>query len=142
MDAIGILLTKLYENFGIGRTADLSDLRPTDYPILSDLYSLAEEEYRQAEDGEAPLFTRELLREICLGLHSMCVGNESRFFNGHTNLTDSRFLTFGVKGLMDTNRKLRDAMLFNILSYMNHRLLTDGNTVASVDEAYLFLSNH
>ena len=141
LDAIGILLTKLYENFGIGRTADLSDLRPTDYPILSDLYSLAEEEYKQAEDGEAPLFTRELLREICLGLHSMCVGNESRFFNGHTNLTDSRFLTFGVKGLMDTNRKLRDAMLFNILSYMNHRLLTDGNTVASIDEAYLFLSN-
>ncbi len=141
LDAIGILLTKLYENFGIGRTADLSDLRPTDYPILSDLYSLAEKEYRQAEDGEAPLFTRELLREICLGLHSMCVGNESRFFNGHTNLTDSRFLTFGVKGLMDTNRKLRDAMLFNILSYMNHRLLTDGNTVASIDEAYLFLSN-
>ena len=141
LDAIGILLTKLYENFGIGRTADLSDLRPTDYPILSDLYSLAEEEYKQAEDGEAPLFTRELLREICLGLHSMCVGNESRFFNGHTNLTDSRFLTFGVKGLLDTNRKLRDAMLFNILSYMNHRLLTDGNTVASIDEAYLFLSN-
>lgn len=141
LDAIGILLTKLYENFGIGRTADLSDLRPTDYPILSDLYSLAEDEYRQAEDGEAPLFTRELLREICLGLHSMCVGNESRFFNGHTNLTDSRFLTFGVKGLLDTNRKLRDAMLFNILSYMNHRLLTDGNTVASIDEAYLFLSN-
>ena len=74
LDAIGILLTKLYENFGIGRTADLSDLRPTDYPILSDLYSLAEEEYKQAEDGEAPLFTRELLREICLGLHSnFCV---------------------------------------------------------------------
>lgn len=71
----------------------------------------------------------------------MCVGNESRFFNGHTNLTDSRFLTFGVKGLLDTNRKLRDAMLFNIMSYMNHRLLTDGNTVASIDEAYLFLSN-
>ena len=26
-------------------------------------------------------------------------------------------------------------------SYMNHRLLTDGNTVASIDELYLFLSN-
>ena len=32
-------------------------------------------------------------------------------------------------------------MLFNILSYMNHRLLMDGNTVASIDELYLFLSN-
>lgn len=32
-------------------------------------------------------------------------------------------------------------MLFNILSYMNHKLLMDGNTVASIDELYLFLTN-
>ena len=32
-------------------------------------------------------------------------------------------------------------MLFNILSYMNHKLLTCGNTVASIDELYLFLTN-
>ena len=29
----------------------------------------------------------------------------------------------------------------NILSYMNHKLLTKGNTAASIDELYLFLSN-
>lgn len=32
-------------------------------------------------------------------------------------------------------------MLFNILSYMTHKLLTIGNTAASIDELYLFLSN-
>ena len=32
-------------------------------------------------------------------------------------------------------------MLFNILSFMNHKLLMDGNTVASIDELYLFLTN-
>lgn len=32
-------------------------------------------------------------------------------------------------------------MLFNILSYMSDRLLGDGNTAASVDELYLFLTN-
>jgi len=32
-------------------------------------------------------------------------------------------------------------MLFNILSYMNHKLLTNGNTAASIDELYLFLTN-
>jgi type IV secretory pathway VirB4 component len=42
---------------------------------------------------------------------------------------------------MDSNKKLKDAMLFNILSYMNHNLLTHGNTVASIDELYLFLTN-
>ena len=32
-------------------------------------------------------------------------------------------------------------MLFNILSFMNHKLLTKGNTAASIDELYLFLTN-
>ena len=71
----------------------------------------------------------------------MCVGAESKFFNGHTNITDDKFICFGVKGLMEANKKLKDAMLFNILSYMNHKLLTKGHTAASIDELYLFLTN-
>lgn len=42
---------------------------------------------------------------------------------------------------MDTNRRLKDAMLFNILSYMSNELLGKGNTMASIDELYLFLTN-
>ena len=71
----------------------------------------------------------------------MCVGSESRYFDGCTNLVDDRFLVFGVKGLMDTNKRLKDTMLFNILSYINHGLLVHGNAVAAVDELYLFLTN-
>ena len=82
-----------------------------------------------------------MLREVCLGLNSMCVGAESKYFNGYTNINDSEFLVFGVKGLMDTNKKLKDALLFNILSYMSNQLLGKGNTAASIDELYLFLTN-
>ena len=32
-------------------------------------------------------------------------------------------------------------MLFNILSYMSDKLLTEGNTVATLDELYIWLSN-
>lgn len=71
----------------------------------------------------------------------MCVGTESKCFNGHTNIIDDTFLCFGVKGLMDTNRRLKDAMLFNALSYMTNELLCKGNTVAAIDELYLFLTN-
>ena len=71
----------------------------------------------------------------------MCVGAESKYFNGYTNITDDAFLCFGVKGLLDTNKRLKDAMLFNILSYMSNQLLGVGNTVASIDELYLFLTN-
>ena len=141
IDAIEIMVTRLYAKFGITDNTDYSKLTPADYPIMSDLYDMIEAEYKGYEQGKKSLFTEELLREICLGLNSMCKGAESKFFNGHTNISDDKFLCFGVRGLIDSNKRLKDAMLFNILSYMNHKLLMDGNTAASIDELYLFLSN-
>ena len=38
-------------------------------------------------------------------------------------------------------KSLRNALLFNVLAYMSDRLLTGGNTVAVLDELYLWLSN-
>ncbi len=73
--------------------------------------------------------------------NSMCVGAESKYFNGHTNIKDSNFLVFGVKGLLETNKRLKDTMLFNILSFMSNQLLGEGHTAASIDELYLFLTN-
>ena len=141
IDALEILLTRLYGKFGITDNTDYDKLTSDDYPVMADLYAIVESEYQRYEKGSKSLFTEDLLRELCLGLHSMCVGAESKFFNGHTNISDDRFIVFGVKGLMEANMKLKNAMLFNILSYMNHKLLTKGNTAASIDELYLFLTN-
>ena len=141
LDTIEILLMKLYARFGITDTTDYSTKKPTDFPVMSDFYDLCEEEYMTYDHKRKYLYTEEILQEVCLGIHSMCVGSESKYFNGHTNITDDKFLCFGVKGLLDTNRRLKDAMLFNILSYMSNKLLGEGNTVASIDELYLFLSN-
>lgn len=141
IDTIEILLMKLYARFGIDDTTDYSQKKPEDFPILSDFYKLCEEEFMTYDKQRKYLYTEELLQEVCLGIHSMCVGAESKYFNGHTNITDDAFLCFGVKGLMDTNRRLKDAMLFNILSYMSNELLGKGNTMASIDELYLFLIN-
>lgn len=71
----------------------------------------------------------------------MCKGADSRFFNGHTNIQSARFLVFGVKALDDVAQNLRDTMLFSILSYMSGQLLTAGNSVATIDELYLWLNN-
>ena len=120
---------------------DYSEKRPEDFPIMSDFYKLCEEEFNTYDRQRKYLYTEEMLQEVCLGIHSMCVGAESKYFNGHTNIIDDRFLCFGVKGLMDTNKRLKDAMLFNILSYMSNELLGKGNTAASIDELYLFLTN-
>lgn len=141
IDTIEILLAKLYARYGITDATDYSKMKPTDYPIMEDLYKLCEEEFMTYDKQRKYLYTEETLQEVCLGIHSMCVGTESKYFNGHSNITDDEFLCFGVKGLMDTNRRLKDAMLFNILSHMSNQLLGKGNTAAAIDELYLYLTN-
>ena len=76
-----------------------------------------------------------------MALNSMCEGAEARFFNGHTNIKDDKFLCFGVKDVLNTNKSLKDALLFSILSYMTNAMLGEGNCVGAIDELYLFLSN-
>ena len=142
IDAIEIMVGKLYAKWGISDSTNFAGLKPQDYPILSDLYKLIEQEYREYDESQHQLYTAELLQEILLGLHSMCQGAEAQFFNGHTNVTSSRFIVFGVKGLLQASKNVRGAMLFNILSYMSDRLLTIGNTTAALDELYVWLSDN
>ena len=119
------MLMKLYARFGIDDFTDFNTLNSDDYPVMSDLYELIEKEFMAFDNEKKHLYTEEMLQNICLGLHSMCKGAESKYFNGHTNINDSELICFGVKGLMDTNKRLKGR----------------GNTVAAVDELYLFLTN-
>lgn len=135
------MVGRLYDQFGISDDTNFAALAPEDYPVLADLYDLIEREYKAYTPGQHQLYTEQLLREILLGLHSMCKGADAHFFNGPTNITSSRFLVFGVKGLLSAAKNVRNAMLFNILSYMSDRLITVGNTVAALDELYIWLSN-
>lgn len=141
IDTIELMLERLYAKWSLDDNTDLSALLPTDYPILSDLYEVMEDAYQHYDREEHPLYPRKLLQEVLLGLHSMCRGAESKFFNGHTNITSDRFLVFGVKGLLQASANVKNAMLFNVLSFLSDRLLTVGNTAAALDELYIWLSN-
>lgn len=141
IDVIEIMLQRLYAKWGVSDRSDFNRLKPEDYPTLSDLYAFIENEYTCFDENKRQLYTAEMLQGILLGINSMCVGAESKFFNGHTNITDSNFVVFGVKGLLQASRSLKNALLFNVLSFMSNELLTEGNTAASLDEFYLFLSN-
>lgn len=141
IDTIELMLGRLYAKWGMDDDTDFQSLSPRDYPVLSDLYDVIEEAYRNYDSEEYPLYPRELLQEVLLGLHSMCRGAESKFFNGHTNITTSRFLVFGVKGLLQASRNVKNALLFNVLSYLSDKLLTEGSTAAGLDELYIWLSN-
>lgn len=141
LDTIELMLQKLYRRFDMDDYTDFSQVAPEKFPTMSDFYDLLEEEFDLYDPKRKNLFSEETIQEVCLGLHSMCKGAESKYFNGHTNIEDDKFLVFGVKGIMELNRSLRDALLFSILSYMTNALLGAGNYVGALDELYLFLTN-
>ena len=143
IDTVEIMLGRLYSKWNISNETDFSILTSGDYPTLSDLYDLMSAEYQelQAEKKQEELYTAELLRSALLSLHSMCKGADSKFFNGHTNISSRRFLTFGVRNLMESGENIRNAMLFNILSYISHALIFGGDTAAIFEELHVFLSN-
>ena len=141
VDVIEIMLVELYSRWGIGDETELESLGPADYPVFSDLYAVMEEAYQNYDREEKPLYSAELLQEVMLGLNSMCVGAESRFFNGHTNIDSHRFLVFGVKELVSAGGSVKSAQLFNLFSFFSDQLLTVGNTVAVLDELHVWLSN-
>jgi len=141
IDTIEIMLSKLYGKWGITERTNFRRMRSEDYPILSDLYDLIEAEYKSYDMAAHQLYTEQILREVLLGLHSMCRGADARFFNGHTNIDRSKFLVFCVKGLDNMAENLRNTLLFSLLSYMSDQLLTLSNSVAAIDELYLWLSD-
>lgn len=141
IDTIELMLERLYQKWGLNDHTDFRSMGPGDYPTLSDLYDVIEDAYQHYDREENPLYPRELLQEVLLGLHSLCRGAESKFFNGHTNITSHRFLVFGVKELLHASAGVKNAMLFNLLSYLSDKLLTEGNTAAALDELYIWLSN-
>lgn len=141
LDTIELMLQKLYRRFDMDDYTDFSSLTPEAFPTMADFYELLEEEYLLYDRQKKNLFTEEVIQEVCLSLNSMCTGAESKYFNGHTNIRDDKFLCFGVKGIMDLNGRLKDALLFSILSYMTNALLGAGNHCAAIDELYLYLTN-
>lgn len=141
IDTIEIMLERLYNQWGLSDETDFAARRPVDYPVLADLYRVLEQAYADYEREEHPLYPKEVLQEVLLGLRSMCLGAESKFFNGPTNISSHRFLVFGVKGLLQAGSNVRNAMLFNVLAFLSDKLLTEGNTVATLDELYIWLSN-
>ncbi len=141
LDTIELMLGKLYRNFGISDCTDFSLCPSTDYPILSDLYHLMAWEYGHYNETEHPLYTPDILQEILLGLNSICMGADAKFFNGHSNISSDRFIVFGVKGLLQASQNVKNALLFNVLSFISDKLLTEGHTAASIDEFYVFLTN-
>lgn len=141
LNILEIMLTKTYETKNITSGTNLKKLNPEDFPILEDLYKVVKTELEEYDEnaqrrGNTMLYKKDDVQSLLLALDSICIGNDSMYFNGYTNIPNSDHINFGIQDMLNTNENLKNAMYLNIFSFMQHKFFLEGNTVVICDEIH------
>ena len=127
-----------YKRFGIDFETDFTTFTSEDYPTFDDVYSTI-----KGRLLSMPEATREkdVMERLELRVRPF-IGELRYYFNGHTTIhTDSNFVVFNIRELMNSDENIRNALFFNILKYAWGLCLDKSiNTVMYVDEAHVLLS--
>lgn len=126
-----------YKRFGIDFNSDFSHFTSADYPTFSDVYATIKGKLMSMTEATKE---REIMERLELKVRP--ITKELKFyFDGHTTIrSDSDFMVFNIKELMNSDSNVRNALFFNVLKYAWGLCLDAGiNTVMLVDEAHVLL---
>ena len=117
LEALTDSLIDTYAAFGITSETDVSALRGSDFPLLSDLLDTVQSYLAVKGLSENK---RRLLEKVELILKPLAVGAYSSMFNGYSSFdyTSSDLVVFDVKSLSELSERVINAQLSNILSIM------------------------
>jgi type IV secretory pathway VirB4 component len=128
-----------YKRYKIDFDTNFSKFKPEDFPTFSDVYatikgrllSMPEHSHEKDVMERLELKIRPLVKEL------------KYYFDGHTTIeSNTEFIVFNIKELMNSDENIRNALFFNILKYAWGLCLDKSiNTVMMVDEAHVLLSS-
>lgn len=140
----------LYNSKGIFKNTSintLQSLRPTDYPIFSELYEYLPIYKRQLESDEK----KKLIDQLEILVSRFLTGTDSYLFNGHTNIDLSNdLIAFNLQELLYSgNQRLINTQTLNLLTYLNNSIVANkiqneksdkkNHISIIVDEFHLFI---
>lgn len=128
-------LVELYQKFHITWNTDIAALKPTDFPIFSDLYKLAQEKAKTEREGKT-------YADLTLLLYDIAEGADSFIWNGHTSVSsDAQITVMDTHALQETGDNVKRTPYFNILTYDWEQMSRDRNekVLLICDEAYLMI---
>jgi hypothetical protein len=129
-------LIELYSRFHIHWDTDITKLKPTDYPIYSDLHALLLE---KAKDSSFSELEANVYKKLEILFRDIAHGADSILWNGHSTVqASSRCICLDTKDLKDSSENIKRAQYFNINSWAWKILSADRNepVLALYDEAY------
>ena len=129
-----------YRRFGMDFNSDFTKFSSQDYPTFKDVYatikgrilSIPEQTHEKDILEKLEIKIRPITKEL------------KYYFDGHTTIsTNSQFIVFNIRELMNSDENVRNALFFNILKYAWGLTLDKSfNTVLAVDEAHFLLSGN
>lgn len=143
----------LYNMKGIFKNTSintLQNLKPTDYPIFSELYEYLPLYKQQVQSSEK----RKLIDQLEILVSRFLTGTDSFLFDGHTNIDLSNdLIAFNLQELLYSgNQRLINTQVLNLLTYLNNSIVANKikNEKSSkkkhisivVDEFHLFIDEN
>jgi len=127
-----------YHRFGINFESDFSSKTGADYPTFSDVYATVRGRLTGTTEKT---HERDVLERLELKVRPF-VRELKYYFDGHTSIpSDSEFIVFNIKELMNSDENIKNALFFNVLKYAWGLCLDKRkDTILMVDEAHVLLS--
>lgn len=128
-----------YRRFGIDFNSDLTKFGKDDIPTFKDVYATIKGKLLSMPDRT---HEKDILERLELKVRPI-VKELKYYFDGHTTIkTNSDFIVFNIKELMNADTNVKNALFFNILKYAWSLTLDKSvNTILMVDEAHILLSD-
>ena len=133
------IVQETYRRFGISFETNFTNLKSEDYPTFKDVYATLKGKLISMPERTQE---RDILEKLELKVRPI-IKELRYYFDGHTTIkTNSEFIVFNIKELMNSDANIRNALFFNVLKYAwSLTLDSSKNTVLTVDEAHVLLSN-
>lgn len=128
------VLEGTYKRFGITWETDVSNLKPKEFPIYSDLYEDLEKEYEKAPSEE--------LKQLIAKFRSIAKGSDRFIFNGHTDIDlDTDIINLDISSLLEADETVLRSQFHNINSYVWKFIAKnrEQNIVNRQDEKVLYI---
>ncbi len=129
-----------YARFGINHQSDFSKYTSEDYPTLDDVYETIKGRLSSMNDRT---HEKDIMENLEMKVRPL-VKELRYYFSGHTTIkTNSKFIVFNIREVMNADANIRNALFFNILKYAWSLTLDRSvNTILMVDEAHVLLGSN
>lgn len=148
LEILNKITQEMYELKGINSKTDLKKLKPENYPIFDDLYSLVENKEQKEKDD----YTKSCLKIILNYISKFKTGGRnSSLWNGYTTFSpNENFVAFNFQKLLaNKNDVTANAQMLLVIKWLENEIIknrdlniknkTNKKFVVAIDECHLFI---